>query len=179
MKLSGEQSVSGSRVPSFQQGRGCQDSGMTSANRMERKCHHQKRKLREMSGRKRCPDKQQACGRSVKFHECQEQAGSRDSGSIRQECREQDMSRTGTSSKLCVTKLCVTIVCDKVVRERWCDSVVCDKVVCVSKLCVTKLCVTNVCDKVVCERWCDSVVCDKVVCEQVVRDKIVCDNCMF
>ena len=40
---------------------------------------------REMSGRKRRPDKQQATGRSVKIQRCQEQAGSRESGSIRQD----------------------------------------------------------------------------------------------
>ena len=41
--LSGEQSVSGPKLLSCQQERGCQDSEMTSANQMERKWHHQTR----------------------------------------------------------------------------------------------------------------------------------------
>ena len=55
---------------------------------------------REMSWRKRCPDKQQATGRSVKMQKCQEQARSRDSGSsgsIKQRCREQEMPKTKNS----------------------------------------------------------------------------------
>jgi hypothetical protein len=67
---------------------------MTSANQMERQRHHQKRRLKEKyQGEKKCPDKQQPTGRSVKIQKCQEQAGTRDSGSIRQRCREQDKDK--------------------------------------------------------------------------------------
>ena len=67
--LSGEQSVSGPKLLSCQQERGCQDSEMTSANQMERKWHHQTRMSRERNVSeenqrgKRRPDKQQATGR--------------------------------------------------------------------------------------------------------------------
>ena len=66
--LSGEESVSGPRLVSCQQETGCQNSDMTSADWMERKCHHQKRKLKEKcQGEKRGRDKQQATGRFVKI----------------------------------------------------------------------------------------------------------------
>ena len=38
--------------------------------------------------------------RAVKIQKCQEQAGSRESGSTRPRCREQEMSRTKTSKRL-------------------------------------------------------------------------------
>ena len=66
--MSGEQSVSGPRLLGCQQERGCEDSEMTSANRMERKLkwHHQKRKLkkREISGRKKT-SRQTASNREI------------------------------------------------------------------------------------------------------------------
>jgi hypothetical protein len=66
--LSGEESVSGPRLVSCQQETGCQNSDMTSADWMETKCHHQKRKLKEKcQGEKKRRDKQQATGRFVKI----------------------------------------------------------------------------------------------------------------
>ena len=46
---------------------------------------------KEKPGRKRRPDKQQATGRSVKCQRCQEQAGSRESGIIRQDAEKKEM----------------------------------------------------------------------------------------
>ena len=50
---------------------------------------------------KKCQGEKQSqpTKRSVKIQKCQEQAGSRESGSIRQRCREQEMSRTKTSKR--------------------------------------------------------------------------------
>ena len=60
--------MSGPRLLGCQQERGCEDSEMTSANRMERKLkwHHQKRKLkkREISGRKKT-SRQTASNREI------------------------------------------------------------------------------------------------------------------
>ena len=70
---------------------------MINATWIKRKWHHRARipKIKKCQGEKQS----QQTKRSVKIQKCQEQAGSRESGSIRQRCREQEMSRTKTSKK--------------------------------------------------------------------------------
>ena len=63
VSVSGEQSVSGPRLLSCQQERGCQDSEMTSANRMERKWHHQTRMSKERIVREKKTSRQTAGNR--------------------------------------------------------------------------------------------------------------------
>ena len=74
--------ISGSKAVSR---KGCQDSEMIGANRIERNWQHQKRKPKERNVRKKGrPDKQHATGRAVKIQKCQGQTRSNKSGIIRQ-----------------------------------------------------------------------------------------------
>ena len=64
------------------------------SNWMERKGHHQKRKLGEKcQGEKRRPDKQPPTGRFVKIQTCQRQARSKDCGIIKQRCQRRRLLR--------------------------------------------------------------------------------------
>jgi hypothetical protein len=69
----------------------CQQEGLSRFRDDKRKgdgekvASSEKEVEREMSRRKRRPDKDQATGRAVKIQRCQEQAGSRESGSVRQD----------------------------------------------------------------------------------------------
>jgi len=63
--LSGEQSVSGPRLLSCQQERGCQESEMTSASRIKRKWHHRARMSRGRNVREKKMPRQAASKRKV------------------------------------------------------------------------------------------------------------------